>query len=565
MIRAALSRLLNGKPEKYPKVPDWRPILEADRSRWDEARARADGPLVLIPTSSGGLPVAVMVESTLAVALTLRGARVHFLLCDEALPACLMTTINKYDRAESFVNGGPTAEMCASCWGQGRHVYEPLGLPIHRYGDLITQDEAAAVRRESVAVPYDEIESYEWDGLDIGEHVLAGSLRFVIRGDFEGEPHAEAIVRRYLHAGLRTAHATRRLLETHDFEHACFHHGIYVPQGIIGDVARASNVHVVNWMVGYRNQCFNFSHDLSYHLTLLDEPTEVWERLPWTPSMEGELMSYLDSRAHGSKDWVQFHDRPIEDVAAIEEALGVDFSKPAVVMLTNIVWDAQIHFDHNAFAGVLDWARETVEYFAGRPDLQLIIRVHPGEVKGTLKTRQSMADVIAEEFPELPPNIVVVPPDSRISTYAVAEQCDAAVIYGTKMGVELSAQGMPVIVAGEAWVRNKEITLDARSREEYFELLDRLPLGERMDPDRVERARRYAYHFFFRGMIPWDFMKPTDAPPGIRLAVDDLGPLMPGVDPGLDIVCAGILERAPFLYPAEKEHTRSTGTELAAS
>ena len=28
--------------------------------------------------------------------------------------------------------------------------------------------------------------------------------------------------------------------------------------------------------------------------------------------------------------------------------------------------------------------------------------------------------------------------------------CDAALIYGTKMGVELAAKSMPVIVAGEA-------------------------------------------------------------------------------------------------------------------
>ena len=61
------------------------------------------------------------------------------------------------------------------------------------------------------------------------------------------------------------------------------------------------------------------------------------------------------------------------------------------------------------------------------------------------------------------------------------DQCDAVMIYGTKTGVELSSRGIPVIVAGEAWMRGKGITLDATSAEEYFRILDRLPLRARID------------------------------------------------------------------------------------
>ena len=44
---------------------------------------------VLIPTCVGGHIAMTHVESVLAVALTLRGADVEFLLCDGALPACV--------------------------------------------------------------------------------------------------------------------------------------------------------------------------------------------------------------------------------------------------------------------------------------------------------------------------------------------------------------------------------------------------------------------------------------------------------------------------------------------
>ncbi len=49
-----------------------------------------------------------------------------------------------------------------------------------------------------------------------------------------------------------------------------------------------------------------------------------------------------------------------------------------------------------------------------------------------------------------------------MSTYALMSLCNSAIIYGTKMGVELTSVGLPVIVAGEAWIRNKGLTHDAR-------------------------------------------------------------------------------------------------------
>ncbi len=60
-----------------------------------------------------------------------------------------------------------------------------------------------------------------------------------------------------------------------------------------------------------------------------------------------------------------------------------------------------------------------------------------------------------------------------MSTYALMSLCNAAIIYGTKMGVELTSVGLPVIVAGEAWIRNKGLTHDASSPEEYFRILER--------------------------------------------------------------------------------------------
>ncbi len=88
---------------------------------------------------------------------------------------------------------------------------------------------------------------------------------------------------------------------------------------------------------------------------------------------------------------------------------------------------------------------------------------------------------IQRAFPELPENIFVIPPESAVSTYAAMSLCDSVIIYGTKTGVELVSSGIPVLVAGEAWIRGKGLTMDADSPEQYFAYLDRLPIGARLD------------------------------------------------------------------------------------
>ncbi len=72
----------------------------------------------------------------------------------------------------------------------------------------------------------------------IGEHALAGALRFYGRGALEGEPLGEAVLRRYFNAALLSGFATRRLMNTFEFTCVSVLHGIYVPEGLIGEVAR---------------------------------------------------------------------------------------------------------------------------------------------------------------------------------------------------------------------------------------------------------------------------------------------------------------------------------------
>ena len=356
---------------RYDAYPDWKPILQANSELWSSARASAQGgPRVLMATAIGSYAHAVTLESALAAALTFRGAEVHALLCDGSMTACAECEASLYPNIERFVRHGPSRDLCRDCLKPAERVYRQLGITVHKYGDWLMADDRANARRIAQGVTMEEVRTFSVDGLALGEHAYAGALRFFATGSLDGEPQGEAIVKRYLESALLTAYATRRLLRSLRFTSTVVTHGIYVPWGIVAEVSRQEHVHVSTWNVAYRKRRFIFSHDDTYHHTLLSEPREHWENLQLSANQEAELMHYLGSRREGLFDWIVFHRPNRQEPQAIARQVGLDVNKPIIGLLTNVSWDAQLHYPANAFPSMLEWLVQTCEYFATRPDLQ---------------------------------------------------------------------------------------------------------------------------------------------------------------------------------------------------
>jgi hypothetical protein len=434
-------------------------------------------------------------------------------------------------------------------------MFQSLGIRVHRYSEFLTDKDMEIADQISATIDSSEIKDYSHDDIAIGEHAMAGALRFYAKGTLEGDRYRETVLKRYFKSALLTASVIQHLLGKYQFDCAIFHHGIYVPQGIVGEVCRAKNVRVVNWNPAYRKHCFIFSHGDTYHHTLMSEPVDKWDNIPWNEEMENELLDYLKSRWYGTKDWIWFHEKPEFELQKIVHRTGIDFLKPCIGMLTNVIWDAQLHYPANIFPNMISWIIQTISYFEKRPELQLIIRVHPAEIRGGIPSRQPVINEIKKRFPFLPKNIFIIPPDSYISTYAVMEKCNSVIIYGTKTGVELTSMGIPVIVAGEAWIRNKGITIDPKTQEEYFEVLDKLPFPDRMSNELVHRAYKYAYHFFFHRMIPLEFIEKSERKvEGLpyKISLKDIESLSVHKSKGLDVICESILQGSDFIYPYEQ-------------
>ena len=491
------------------------------------------------------------VETYLALELIKRGSNVSILGCDSALDACLNCELRYFNNKKDFIENGPKKRLCGQCSNATKYQIETSKLKPYWISKIIDKNSLKDVENILKNNTYVELKKYTENGINIGEHSISGTLRFLAKGNIDPESINDLkIFKKYFKATYIFYRGFKKLLERTKFDSIVFHHGIYTSHGIMGDLARAKNIKVVNWNLAYRSQSLIFSHHDTYHHTLMSESTSLWENISLSKEQKLKIKKYLKSRQHGNQDWIYFHGKPKFKSPLLNDLQRS--SKKKILLLTNVFWDAQLHYPKNIFEDMLEWLLETVEFFLKNEKYELIVRVHPAELRGTVPSNQKMVDEINKKFKKLPKNINIIGPDNPISTYSLFKLTDLAVIYGTKTGVELTAEGIPTIVAGEAWIKNKGLTYDPTDKKEYFNLLSNIENIKPMTESQTERALLYAFHFFFRRMIPVNFIK-HDKYRKFKLEI----PLKEisennDHDKGLDIICNGIINGEEFIYPAEE-------------
>ncbi len=181
-------------------------------------------------------------------------------------------------------------------------------------------------------------------------------------------------------------------------------------------------------------------------------------------------------------------------------------TKSAVVLLaTNVLGDS-LTLGREIFSQSMEeWLERTLQYFAGKSEAQLVIRVHPGEV---LIHGQSMADVIDRVLPSLPEHIHVIGPEEKVNTYDLIAAADLGLVYTTTVGLEMAMSGVPVIVAGETHYRNRGFTLDPEGWVRYYKTIKAVleePTLYRMEKEQIDLAWAYAYRFFFDFPFPYPY------------------------------------------------------------
>ena len=455
---------------------------------------------VLFATIMGGYEQATTLEKLLARKLESQGHEVMYLLCDSTLPACQMMKLSRTP-SHTLKPSELSFNYCRDCVSTGKKEFAEFESRVLHLSQFMSSEDFRMARDLSGSIPFDSLKQYMFEDVRVGMHAYAGAIRYFAKRTIENENDFEIVIRKYLEASILATIGMKAIFEKFQFDSLVINHGIYVPQGPIAEFARKKS-HVITWNPSYRESTFIFSHHESYHFSMVTEDVTTWADQELTECQRQNVLGYLKSRELGTGDWIKFSDTNsgINHEMRFVKPVGYE---AVYLALTSVVWDAELHYDSRAFDSMFDWLEETIKFFALRPHLCLILRVHPAEILAPTKSREPVKQFLISRFPDLPNNIVVLDSDSVQNTFSIMDACDFVLIYNTKAGIEAACRGKTVVVAGEAWIRNKGFSIDVTDSEQYPQILESLLKNETVVD--TERALRYAYHFYFKRMIKLDY------------------------------------------------------------
>lgn len=281
--------------------------------------------------------------------------------------------------------------------------------------------------------------------------------------------------------------------------------GLVTELGVFYQVARHLDLQTITYEFNDQREQIWLSQN---EIVMRQNTDALWAargQIPLTEAEREEIAALEDARTSakkygkGTRFW--------QDVASVggeqlRSTLGLD-ERPVTLLATNVLGDS-LTLGRNAFASSMaEWIEKTVQYFAKREDVQLVVRVHPGE---RLMKGPSMLGVIERALPQRPGHIRVVGPDEKINTYDCMEIAGLGLAYTTTVGMEMAMRAVPVILAGNTHYRGRGFTHDPSTWDEYYDTLDRLLTdlpAHRLGKEQVERAWNYAYRFFFDFPMPF--------------------------------------------------------------
>lgn len=528
-----------GVPHGFTRAPE---ILSSLRRLARPAPAQGSGPRILVVSFRGAWLLHGAWEALIAEALRRRGARPTVFLCSGGLPEALPGKSPACGIAGEQI-AGPSS--CADCLDCGLGLARALDLPTLRLDALVS---ARRIRELTAVVdetPAAGLRALTHRGVPIGEYVRNSARWFLCVSELEAAPQGEAAVRSFAKSAMVVAEAAPALLEKTAPEVVVMLNGLFFAERIVRAEAESRGIRVVSYERGFMPDTLCFSDGIPAYYDI----DRLWSKVrdvSLSPAQEAELDDYLADRRKGLRAPFNYWPTLTEDDRQVLTALELDAERPIALLFSNITWDSAAQDRDRAFPDMYAWVVDTIRLFASLPEAQLVIRVHPAEVRVPgWRTRDPLVPRLRATFPTLPSNVRIVAPESDLSSYTLMRLSRCGLVYSSTAGLEMAMDGIPTVVAGLVHYAGKGFTRDPATPAEHAHAI-REALGLRRDEATRERARRYGHALFFRSFLPFPLLS-ENAPNFIpTLNATDPAVLDPGGDPTLDVVCRGILEGGDF-------------------
>ena len=451
------------------------------------------GKKIIFNSVAGRYMVHTYHESGIAKALQLRGNDVKMLICGGAF--CKMcsghfTVKNPYNPWD-----------CKNCIDFSKKFFETSKIPYSTYFDYLTKHDIGKINKKVDSIPIKQRENFFYKGVNVGFHAKTSADRYFV-GSPPDKDLYENVLRSELINSIITTDVAEKVLSREKPDIIVTSHGCYSSWGNFSDFFINKNINVYVWFSGYKKNTVIFDkHKLPEYFKKYYE--DIRKKKPLSDEELKELNKFLNKRVMGEEGDTAFYEFSKNDLD-LKKKFDVDKYEKNYFIFPNVPWDRSFALLSGkvAFESVYKWISDTIELFIEKPNLQLIIKIHPAEA-ATGRSEKTMLDFINEKFETLPDNIRTIPPKTDISPYSLFPLMDVGIVCNGTIGLEMALNNIPVVVTGQVHYFNNGFTYDVSTEEEYFKTLmtDIKPLENQQT-----LARIYAYFYFVKSFIPRNYL-----------------------------------------------------------
>jgi hypothetical protein len=494
-------------------------------------------------------------EMTVLNGLRRRGAEVAYYLCDGLARCCDIFRL------------APEQKDCRDCMERSSALARSLQVPYKWLGSMLNTDD----ERRAEAFAADAAEGEFFQAAD-GKFLVGQWVRSSVHTYFreaqldQHDPAVAACYREYLRAGLLYALASERIIKAMRPDVLWLFNSRLAFVKVAAEVAGLHGLHYYAHERGWLPERLAVNRDdIPMSRGYFDEMWRLWGGVPLDRGELETITAVLRGRERGeSLNWIAYSPPPGAD--NLRSQLGIPDGKRLWGLFTSSE-DETVSlpsFKPGAFACQRVWVRRVVEFMRGRPDIHLVVRVHPntGGKKSTGNCLSSLS-FFEELKGNLPGNVTVVFPDDPVSTYDLMNAAEAGLVYISTCGLEMACRGKPVIWASQSEYGGSGVGIAARDPEHYDVLLAALADDPpQASMDLMRRAHRFFYSAFFRADFPFPLVSMPDPYTG-QLAYASMDDLAEGRDSNLDAICSMILSGGPALRgPSAEQLGRTEQDEL---
>lgn len=402
-----------------------------------------------------------------------QGDTVYWAYCHEALSSC-------------FMNLGGQKSICKFCHRMYReyerqYLEGVTMLPV-RKEDIAHQERSFCLKDA------DDVKAVKYRGVQVGSSVL--SMYYDVTRDldmvnFSGFVAFAVPLMERLCDFVDYVHA---LLDRIRPDQVLIYNGRLFENRLFYDIAKDKGINFVSLEgVGGRVEPYKkirFEGELPLSITLYGRMVEkLWEDSPQSVEQKTRLAStFYEKRRNG----ILVGDTKVYTAMQQEGLLPEEFRQDRRnIVIFNSSQDEIAALgdeweEDNLFASQYEATEFMLQH--ADADIHFFLRIHPNLKGVTHKGHMELYGL--RKYP----NITVIPPESKISSYALMDACDKVVTFGSTTGVEACYWGKPSILVGRSFYEMTGACYHVKSREELAMCIN----GALQPKDRVG-ALKYAY------------------------------------------------------------------------